>query len=203
MGDAVARLVLTPPKPRRKPAASRSSAKAMHKRTRSGATTATITLRPDGSLVLVVDDVLTKNDRYRLVKVGKRAAQAESVLAKKYKAAVKFAAVTAEAHGLSASRVYASAGLWRLEVISVWPKQRKHKDGTRTAFGDSDAPIAMVKDALQHAGVIDDDMRIVGETTHAVYRKGVRATVAVLRPVCAEEHAAGCEPMLRLLGLPC
>ena len=46
------------------------------------------------------------------------------------------------------------------------------------------------KDALQHAGIIDDDMRIVVGSEASVYEKGVRRTVAVLRPITAEAHAA-------------
>ena len=202
-GDAMARIVLTSPPAKPKRTAKRSSSKAMHKRTRSGATTATINLSRNGALMLDVNDVLTKNDRYRLVKMGRRMGQAESVLAKAYKAAV------AEAVGrISASEwvafmggmACACKGLYRLDIVSWWPTQRHHADGTHTANGDADAPVAMVKDALQHAGVIDDDMRIVVGSEVSVYEKGVRRTVAVLRPITAEAHAASVAAVLSVLG---
>lgn len=193
---ADAPLVLTP-LPAKK-AAKRSSSSAMHKRTRTGTTTATLRMVDGVGFVLDVDDVLTKNDRYRLVKMGRRMAQAESKLAKQYKEAVKLAAAKCSMSSLLTPMV--RRGLWRLEVLSIWPTERHHQDGTNTANGDSDAPIAMVKDAMQHAGIIDDDMRIVGETTHAVYRKGERRTVAVLRMVSAESHAEGVAAVLGVLG---
>ncbi len=193
MGDAMARLVLTSPPAKTKRTASRSSSKSMHKRTRSGATTATVTLRDDGALVLDIDDVLTKNDRYRLVKMGRRMGQAESVLAKAYKAAVHLATTKSGMPTIA-------WGLWRLDIVSWWPTQRHHADGTHTANGDADAPVAMVKDALQHAGIIDDDMRIVVGSEASVYEKGVRRTVAVLRPITAEAHAASVAAVLGVLG---
>lgn len=184
-------------KPKRK-AAKRTSSAGMHKRTRTGKTTATLRMVDGVGFVLDVDDVLTKNDRYRLVKMGKRMGQSESTLAKQYKEAVKLAA--AKCHMSCLHTPMVRTGLWRLEVLSIWPTERHHADGTDTANGDSDAPIAMVKDAMQHAGIIDDDMRIVGETTHAVYRKGERRTVAILRPVASETHDASVAAVLAVLG---
>lgn len=177
----------------------RSSSKAMHKRVRLTPIVATLRMVDSVGFVLDVDDVLTKNDRYRLVKMGGRMAQAESKLATQYKEAVRVAAVKCCGAGVLFGRGVRT-GIWRLEVLSIWPTQRHHEDGTDTANGDSDAPIAMVKDALQHAGVIDDDMRIVGETTHAVYEKGVRRTVAILRLASPESHAAGVAAVLAVLG---
>jgi hypothetical protein len=43
-------------------------------------------------------------------------------------------------------------------------------------MGDVDAPIAQVFDALQHAGILDDDARVVEVRAWNLYRKGVRAT---------------------------
>lgn len=193
-------LVLTAPKST-KP---RTKAKSSNRRVRTTPTTATLTMREGVGFVLDVDDVLTKNERYRLVSVpigkGKsRAAMVESTLADQFKEAVKVAAVKCCGLGVLLGKGV-RAGLWRLEVHSTWPTQRHHTDGTDTANGDSDAPIAMVKDAMQYAGIIDDDMRIVGETTCAIYQKGVRRTVAILRPVSADAHAAQAAAMLAVLG---
>ena len=206
--DPDAPLVLTAPsaKPARK-AAKRSSAKAMHKRTRKEPTVATVRMVDGVGFILDVNDVLTKNERYNHIIIGtprkfggggQRAAPVPSPAAVAYKEAVKLAAAKCSMSSLLTPMV--RRGLWRLEILSIWPTERHHQDGTNTANGDSDAPIAMVKDAMQHAGIIDDDMRIVGETTHAVYRKGERRTVAVLRMVSAESHAEGVAAVLGVLG---
>lgn len=198
---ADATLVLTSPTGKRKPAAKRTSSKAMHKRTRATPIVATLRMVDGLGFVLNIDDVLTKNDRYRLVKMGGRMGQAESKIAVEYKEAVKVAAVKCCGAAVLLGRGIRS-GLWRLDILSVWPTQRHHDDGTLTAYGDADAPVAMVKDALQHAGVIDDDMRIVVGSEVSAYEKGVRRTVAVLRPVSAEVHAAEVSRMLAAASVP-
>lgn len=197
MGDAMTRLVLTSPPA--KPAKKASKAKPTHKRAVKAATVATMHMVDGVGFALDINDVLTKNDRYRLIKMGRRMAQAESPNAKAYKEAVKLAAVKC-----CGMRVLLGlgirAGLWRLDIVSVWPTQRHHADGTHTANGDADAPVAMVKDALQYAGIIDDDMRIVVGSEASVYEKGVRRTVAVLRPITAEAHAESVRAVLGVLG---
>jgi len=204
---ADAPLVLTAPLAKK--AAKRSSSSAMHKRTRTGTTTATLRMVDGVGFVLDVDDVLTKNDRYRRTKFG----QAESSLAKAYKSAVALAASrlgfvppikTPKMGKRKALTVYhpktIQAGRWSLDVLSIWPTQR-HLDAVEEfANGDADAPLSMVRDAMQRAGIIDDDMRIVADRTFAVYRKGERRTVAILRPVQAEVHAAGVAAVLGVLG---
>ena len=197
-------LVLTSPAANEKKKSAKrslSNKKNSHRRVRDTPMAATLRMVDGVGFVLDVDDVLTKNERYRLVSIplgrGKsRASTVESELADEFKDVVKRAAVKCHMSCLHTPMV--RVGLWRLEVLSIWPTERHHTDGTDTANGDSDAPIAMVKDAMQHAGIIDDDMRIVGETTHAVYRKGERRTVAVLRMVSAGSHADGVAAMLRL-----
>ena len=197
MGDAMVRLVLT--SPTTKPVRKASKAKPAHKRAKKAATVATMRMVDGVGFVLDINDVLTKNDRYRLIKMGRRMAQAESPNAKAYKEAVKVAAVECCGVAVLLGRGIRT-GLWRLDIVSVWPTQRHHEDGTHTANGDADAPVAMVKDALQHAGVIDDDMRIVVGSEVSVYEKGVRRTVAVLRPITAEAHAASVAAVLGVLG---
>ena len=209
-----AALVLTSPiaKPARK--VSKSSPRAMHKRTAREATVATLRIVAfppllPSAFVLDINDVLTKNDRYRRTKYG----QAESALAKAYKAAVAIAAarlgfvppIKIPAAGKrKAKTIYHPAtiqsGQWSLEVLSIWPTERHLDKTSKFAFGDADAPLSMVRDAMQRAGVIDDDMRIVSDRTHAMYEKGVRRTVAVLRPISAEAHAASVAAVLGVLG---
>lgn len=146
-----------------------------------------------GVVVLCVSDVLTKNDRYVRTKHG----TAESSLSKAYKAAVARAALGAgfvapikRAADIllrtKASTIYGErtirAGLWSLEVLSIWPTKRNLEGITGDiANGDSDAPLSMVRDAMQRAGIIDDDMRIVSDRTFSMYIKDERRTVARLR----------------------
>lgn len=206
MGDAVVRLVLTSP-PAKPAKASKSSPRATHKRTMRGATVATLRAI-EGGFALDINDVLTKNDRYRRTQFG----QAESALAKAYKSAVAVAAShlgfvppikVPKAGKRKAETIYGEktirTGRWMLEVVSFWPAQRHLDDVEQFAFGDSDAPLSMVRDALQRAGVIDDDMRL-SDSTLAVYQKDVRRTVALLRRLPAESHAQSVAAVLGVLG---
>ena len=178
--------------------APRNSARAQHKRkVPRTPTTATLDIRGmadgGGLLVLVVGDVLTKNDRYGRGKGG----TFEKTASKWFKAAVQTAAIRSGfcvpikvpaiksgPHKRNASTTFGEhtirSGLWSLEVLSIWPHQR-HLDGAgELANGDADAPLSMVRDAMQRAGIIDDDMRIVSDRTLAIYRKDERRTIARL-----------------------
>lgn len=63
----------------------------------------------------------------------------------------------------------ATEGAWEIEVAAYWSRLR-HLD-LQFAFGDVDAPLECVLDALQAAGVIDDDVRIVRLTAVKYYDK--------------------------------
>jgi len=54
---------------------------------------------------------------------------------------------------------YITRGAWKVTIAAYWPRQR-HLD-LDLAMGDCDAPIKAILDALEFAGVIDDDARIV------------------------------------------
>lgn len=60
-----------------------------------------------------------------------------------------------------------SEGRWSLSVHGVWDRLR-HLDHD-FPIADSDAPLSFVKDALQAAGVIDDDVRIDEDHTSRGY----------------------------------
>lgn len=51
------------------------------------------------------------------------------------------------------------AGIWSLTVHSTWPRTR-HLDQP-VPLGDVDAPVSCILDAMQAAGVLDDDARIM------------------------------------------
>lgn len=137
-------------------------------------------------LVLIVDDVVTKNERHRAVTIHgskakgtkSRASVIESAVADAFKEAVRDAALAAAERGFAGT----ASGAWSLELLSVWPTQRHLPDGLDVPFGDSDSPLSLVRDALQHAGVVDNDIRIVADRAVHHYCKGVRRIVARLRP---------------------
>ncbi len=177
--------------------APKNSARAQHKRkTPRTATTATLDIRgmeSDGVIVLVVGDVLTKNDRYGRGKGGTfektaskwfKAAVAKAAHVRGFAAPVKVHAIKSGPHKRDASTTFGERtirdGLWSLEVLSIWPHQRHLEGAGELANGDADAPLSMVRDAMQRAGIIDDDMRIVSDRTLAIYRKDERRTIARL-----------------------
>jgi len=130
------------------------------------------------SVALSIDDILTKNERYRLVtiKQGKKRV-ARMLLSDKAKA---FREAVREAAALAGVTV--ADGAWRLEVLAVWPTQR-HLD-ISFANGDADAAVSATQDALQHSGVIDNDVRNITVHGHSVYIPGSgRHTVAIMHRV--------------------
>lgn len=82
-------------------------------------------------------------------------------------------------------------GTWALTVWTTWPRQR-HLD-IELPMGDSDASLSAVKDALQEAQLIDEDMRVLGDRTHNLYEKDVRRVVAVLERIECDPCAPNAE----------
>lgn len=64
-------------------------------------------------------------------------------------------------------RTKIDAGRWVITVRAFWSRQR-HLD-VDLPIGDIDAPCESVLDALQHAGVIDDDVRFVRKVSEKYY----------------------------------
>jgi len=62
-------------------------------------------------------------------------------------------------------------GWWTLDLLAYAPRKRADLDVLAPDL-DSEACLSPVKDALQYAGFIDDDGRIVRDTAIAVYRAG-------------------------------
>lgn len=89
-----------------------------------------------------------KNRRHALVR-------GRLINSKDYKLFVEAlgAAWTAAGHPAIAS------GTWALAVHSTWPRLR-HLD-VDVPLGDCDAPISWIMDAMQAAGILDDDARIM------------------------------------------
>lgn len=74
----------------------------------------------------------------------------------------EYKAFTLALHGAWNAKGYPmiiASGLWSLSVHSIWPRTR-HLD-LPVPLGDVDAPISWIMDALQNAGILDDDARIM------------------------------------------
>lgn len=166
-------------------------AKGDHKRKARPIAPATVTVR-DGEIVVVVPDVLGKNEAHRQGKFGARVI---STATKRYRESM-LAGFKSVAIGPDYLNLFANSGAWRLEVIGVWPRQRDEIkmwpcDVARCPVGDADAAIPQALDALQHAGILDDDARVVEVRAWNLYRKGERWTVIrlVRVPDLAERDA--------------
>lgn len=174
-----------------------------HKRKSRPIAPATVTVDAD-SITVVVPDVLGKNEA--LAVQDRKGHRHLSMTAKRYREAVRLGV---EAHCLAVHRqpqgygfhdlVFAQAfkGAFRLEVLAVWPRERHTIKGRPVDFGvcpmgDADAAIPQALDALQHAGILDDDARVVEVRAWSLYRKGQRATIIrlVRVPDLAERDAA-------------
>src|SRR5687768_6856723 len=173
-------------------------AKDDHKRKARPIAPATVTVGPD-SITVVVPDVLGKNASHVQSKNGGRRISEQTEV---YRSSVRraawdyaermckgpvaaFLANGGDSETCMMPWTPATDGAWRLEVVGVWPTQN-HDVGFVAPRGDADAAIPQALDALQHAGVLDDDARVVEVRAWNLYRKGVRATVMRLVRV---EHA--------------
>ena len=161
----------------------------LHRRKAVALPAATVSVTAD-TITLVVPDVVGKNSSHTGGRGGLRFTSSHT---KAFRKSVE--------EGINAYRQLAEtmqevlfsnakSGAWRLEVVGVWPSKRDVVAGKPTDFlmpcGDADAAIPQALDALQHAGVLDDDARVVEVRAWNLYRKGVRATVMRLVRVCLD-----------------
>lgn len=149
-----------------------------HKRKAVAIAPATVTVQ-GGCITVVVPDVLGKNASHVQSKNGGRRISRQT---EAYRESVEQGAKT-----IVSQRPIIVACAWRLEVVGVWPTQHGKIKGRPVGFvcpvGDADAAIPQALDALQHAGILDDDARVVEVRAWNLYRKGVRATVMRLARV--------------------
>lgn len=144
-----------------------------HKRKARPIAPAIVTVGPD-SITVVVPDVLGKNEAHIQGRNGRRILSRQGEAYRESVAEAVRSLVWAAPGG--SIIVPARVGAWRLEVIGVWPRER-HDVGFTAPMGDADAAIPQTLDALQYAGILDDDGRVVEVRAWNLYRKGVRATV--------------------------
>lgn len=168
-----------------------------HKRKSRPIAPATVTVTPD-SITVVVPDVLGKNESHVS---GANGARHTSAATKRYRASVAagFEAVKQACRDGAHVPCWAFFGAWRLEVLAVWPRERHAFDFKPCPMGDADAAIPQALDALQHAGILDDDARVVEVRAWNLYRKDQRATI--IRLVRVPDLAARDKAIGHLLGL--
>ena len=108
-------------------------------------------------------------------------------------------AVTLEVERLGSPKI--AEGLWSMKVWTIWPTQR-HLDHT-TPNGDSDASLSAMKDALQEAGALDNDMRIIEDSTCNLYIKDTRRIVCLLERIDRDptKPCAECDRLLAELAV--
>lgn len=140
----------------------------------------------DGWIEVVVPDVLGKNESHTSDKDG---ARHTSTATKRYRESVRVGAtvLTDKARRGWPEPAWAVSGAWRLEVLGVWPSEC-HTMGFVCPRGDADAAIPQALDALQYAGILDNDARVIEVCAWNLFRKGVRCTV--IRLVRAVDLAA-------------
>lgn len=147
----------------------------------------------DGWIEVIVPDVLGKNEAHT---AGRGGARHTSAATKHYRMSVAhgvthYRQITAETMA-DVWKADAHDGAWRLEVLGVWPRENHTAGFKPCPKGDADAAIPQALDALQHAGILDDDARVVECRAWNLYRKDVRCTVIrlVRVPDLAERDAA-------------
>lgn len=120
---------------------------------------------------LWVPAILRKNERYRAFGKGRFARIILSAPARKFEKLVSDLCAAVAAPPIR-------GGVYRMTVHTVWDKQRHVVPSV--PGGDSDASLSAIKDALQGAGVIDDDVRVISDVTHNYYIKGERGLLVIL-----------------------
>jgi len=137
------------------------------------------------AITIVVPEVVGKNSSHTGGRGGLRFTSSHT---KAFRASVESGIITHRTLAMAGPNVLeaignsqAMRGTWRLEVVGVWPTKRDVVAGRPADFlmpcGDADAAIPQALDALQYAGVLDDDARVVEVRAWNLYRKDVRATV--------------------------
>jgi Holliday junction resolvase RusA-like endonuclease len=118
-----------------------------------------------------------KNWKHRLVVQGGKPRRYNSPQYSAFVRAVRSAALQARAPRID-------SGLWGITIVAWWGRKR-HLDGVQSeltvGFGDIDAPIESVLDALQRAGVLDNDARVIELISRNEYMRDDPRVEIVLR----------------------
>lgn len=112
-----------------------------------------------------------KNRRHKVVRVGRRPGLANGD---------DFIALVAVLRRAWGSRATITEGRWRVTLTARWSRKRTLDDGLVVPWADVDAPISSTHDALERAGVFDNDMRIdvlVARREHCPSDPGLRIEI--------------------------
>lgn len=135
---------------------------------------AKVTIEQDRITVLVAD-VLGKNEAHR----RGRGITYLSTAAKRYREAVRLGGPRGDSGW--PLPLWSFTGPVEVVVTAAYPtRQSKHR--WASPVGDSDGAISQALDAMEHAGIIDNDDRVVSVTGRAIYRKGERWTRIEITP---------------------
>ena len=163
--------------------------KSSHRRKVRGALPpAHVSVDAAGAVWVVVPDIVAKNETMRRAGKGQHLSAAVT----RYRSSVTWGAAAIDLHIYNEIIFPIRSGRWRLDVLGVWPTRYNlaglniDDGGPDIPVGDVDAGISQAQDALQKAGILDDDKRIdPAACAWKMYRKGVRATVMRLAPSAA------------------
>ena len=163
--------------------------KSSHRRKVRGALPpAHVSVDAAGAVWVVVPDIVAKNETMRRAGKGQHLSAAVT----RYRSSVTRGAAAIDLHIYNEIIFPIRSGRWRLDVLGVWPTRYNlaglniDDGGPDIPVGDVDAGISQAQDALQKAGILDDDKRIdPAACAWKMYRKGVRATVMRLAPSAA------------------
>ena len=163
--------------------------KSSHRRKVRGALPpAHVSVDAAGAVWVVVPDIVAKNETMRRAGKGQHLSAAVT----RYRSSVTRGAAAIDLHIYNEIIFPIRSGRWRLGVRGVWPTRYNlaglniDDGGPDIPVGDVDASISQAQDALQKAGILDDDKRIdPAACAWKMYRKGVRATVMRLAPSAA------------------
>lgn len=135
-------------------------------------------------LIVVEGPPPRKNERHVLIKRGKFMARKNSAKHEAFVLRLELALRSME------MRPSIAFGRWRIDVHTWWPRARTLDDGTVVPFGDWDAPLSGISDALEAVDAVDDDLRFLGGENLKHYDKD-RPRVEITLTEIAATH----EPM--------
>ena len=124
----------------------------------------------DTGMYFIIEGNPRKNRRHGVSATGQR------YNTKEHKALI---ASLARAHRESGAPTMAH-GTLEVTIVTYWPKFKRCLPGALVPLGDVDAPISGILDAMEKAGVIDNDARVVrlaaekhhgAANTHVVVRR--------------------------------
>jgi Holliday junction resolvase RusA-like endonuclease len=105
--------------------------------------------------------LLAINNAKKAIVIGKQARIVDVGTVRKSKVAAADIVWASALAQPAAVEAVSRAGQVTVEIDSYWPRRRALPRSVDLALGDVDAPLKLTLDALEKAGVLDDDARVV------------------------------------------